>query len=751
MLALPGGKLLVAGRTNLNTASSGVLRINADGTQDPTFFRGPLPNLSSPQVTALLRQPDGKILVGGAFSTTGLGGSRRGFQPGHTLGVIRLLPDGQLDPSFNPVPALSALNGPSVLRLALQADGRILILGSFNSVGGYSRPLLARLWPNGVVDPEFSPAPATHPSHPGSVSALAVSAANEIFLGGDFQKIDGLSRTNFVRLNGGPLQAIPAGPTLVSVPARIVASAGTNLTLTVEPAGSGPFQYQWRRNARAGSAEFSDIAGATHAILTLPNIRVEDSGLFQVAVVNPGGAVFSTYITVLIEPNPVVPGTVDRSWAAQEFVRGVSAVNPDGSVYGAQLNGITRHFEDGTGDAEFVTPPDLVRPDNFVDNGITALLRQPDGKLLVVGRLSTEGGPCNVAGNTCFEPKRGLARLLPDGGYDPGFIQTNAFSGAAQQKPSALGRQNNGKILVAGTFENFCGRTVTGLVRFGATGAFDDSFDVEFLSDLLNPARTLPGTVVTLLILPEDRMYVGGGFTRVQGVARSGVARLHADGSLDTDFNPPVMANVSLGQAGSLTFYGLGPVTPEGGVYIFGRFQWELNGPIYSALRLRADGSVDDSFKITTDFAINTGAVQSDGKLIITGQFTVLNGQPRAGFARLKRDGSTDATFTPGSGFAVGVPLTLLPDSKLLAGGVRYFAGEGVEPATARLAFALTPEGLRLTWSAGFRLQSTTSLAPPSWQNLGAPSPFTVPLGGGGAFYRVVPAPIVGKRAGFPD
>lgn len=64
---------------------------------DPAFYRGILPNYSAPRVLGLLRQPDGKILVAGAF-TKSEGLATLG------LGVLRLLPDGQLDPEFNPAP-----------------------------------------------------------------------------------------------------------------------------------------------------------------------------------------------------------------------------------------------------------------------------------------------------------------------------------------------------------------------------------------------------------------------------------------------------------------------------------------------------------------------------------------------------------------------------------------------------------------------------------------------------------------------
>jgi len=37
-------------------------------------------------------------------------------------------------------------------------NGRILIRGNFGNVGGFARPGVARLWPNGVVDPDFAKA-----------------------------------------------------------------------------------------------------------------------------------------------------------------------------------------------------------------------------------------------------------------------------------------------------------------------------------------------------------------------------------------------------------------------------------------------------------------------------------------------------------------------------------------------------------------------------------------------------------------
>src|SRR5438132_13945815 len=81
-------------------------------------------------VYVVVVQPDGKILIGGTFTTV--------------LGVVRnkiarLNPDGTLDTAFNP-----NSNG-TVFSIAVQADGKILAGGSFTSIGGQTGNRNARL------------------------------------------------------------------------------------------------------------------------------------------------------------------------------------------------------------------------------------------------------------------------------------------------------------------------------------------------------------------------------------------------------------------------------------------------------------------------------------------------------------------------------------------------------------------------------------------------------------------------------
>jgi hypothetical protein len=100
-------------------------RLLANGTPDTAFDPG-----ADGPVQSIVVQANGRILVGGAFTT--LGGQPRG-----RLG--RLHPDGTLDGTFR-----ADASGP-VHGLAVQADGRVLVGGNFQSLAGQTRGNVALL------------------------------------------------------------------------------------------------------------------------------------------------------------------------------------------------------------------------------------------------------------------------------------------------------------------------------------------------------------------------------------------------------------------------------------------------------------------------------------------------------------------------------------------------------------------------------------------------------------------------------
>jgi uncharacterized delta-60 repeat protein len=137
----PDGKILVGGNfTQYNgTARNRLVRLNTDGSLDTTFSIGTGFNAS---VWSVVVQPDNKILVAGQF-TSHSGDSR--------AGVIRLTSTGSIDTTFANISPVNNI----VYQVALQSDGKILMGGIFSTVSGLTCGGIARLTSTGIIDNTF--------------------------------------------------------------------------------------------------------------------------------------------------------------------------------------------------------------------------------------------------------------------------------------------------------------------------------------------------------------------------------------------------------------------------------------------------------------------------------------------------------------------------------------------------------------------------------------------------------------------
>jgi uncharacterized delta-60 repeat protein len=151
--------------------------MNPDGTVDSNFHSGTGANNA---VRSLLVQADGRILVGGSFTTL-VGQSRNR--------IGRLNADGTIDTTFNP-----GANG-LIDTMAIQADGKILAAGSFTTMGGQNLTNIARLNVNGTPDTAFSPGAN------GQINFIIVQPDGKILVGGNFTTLGEQSRNYLGRLN----------------------------------------------------------------------------------------------------------------------------------------------------------------------------------------------------------------------------------------------------------------------------------------------------------------------------------------------------------------------------------------------------------------------------------------------------------------------------------------------------------------------------------------------------------------------
>lgn len=181
----PDGKILLAGRhtTFDGTLKGNLIRMNAEnGTLDETFHLETAPLV--PDIYSIALQTDGKILIGGEF--TSFGGVIRNH-------IARLNTNGTIDPTFDP--GTGADN--DVNRIVVQSDGKILIIGDFTSYAGVARNHIARLNPDGTLDTTFDPGTAANKN----LYSIALQTDGKILIGGSFSTYKNTSINCIARLN----------------------------------------------------------------------------------------------------------------------------------------------------------------------------------------------------------------------------------------------------------------------------------------------------------------------------------------------------------------------------------------------------------------------------------------------------------------------------------------------------------------------------------------------------------------------
>lgn len=84
-------------------------------------------------------------------------------------------------------------------------------------------------------------------------------------------------------------------PTVFTAPANQTVVVGSRLSLSVTPAGTVPFTFQWLRNG-------VPVAGATSNVLTFDPAKLTDSGSYSVRISNVAGSITSSAAEVTVNP-----------------------------------------------------------------------------------------------------------------------------------------------------------------------------------------------------------------------------------------------------------------------------------------------------------------------------------------------------------------------------------------------------------------------------------------------------------------
>ncbi len=759
VLALqPDGRVLVGGSNLEAGGNRGLVRLNRDGSLDPSFmtrrgFSHVSPNATNTgSLMGLVPQQDGKVVVVGGFTS---------FNEVPRHSILRLRSDGSLDEDFNPaswlwtaegvgeravfvsavaagtggrlyLAAISGGSGEPIVRsvvcidpdgskvasfqitpvatdvpssLAVQPDGRVVVGGP----GG-----IARLKAGGGVDEPFETEPQSNLIL--SRRKVMLTEDGHIAVAGVSAPVQPFAKLGLARLFGATVKPFPA--VVLHPPQGQQVVAGAQILLSVAASAHPPADIQWYRDG-------TPLSGQTRRSLLIKKAAPTDAGFYHAVLSNPAGQTSTEAAFVPVASAPTLPGSVDLTFDPEEI-------------------------------------PDVVRIHT------RDLAPLPNGGVVVARYVKFASG----------QETSEIVRFDASGRIDPDFRVTVAqatnvfpFIPRTSTLLTRIQLQPDGKMLVLGEFDSIAGVNRGKFVRLHADGSLDEAFNPVF-----GPVSSfLPALIVSFDIDSVSRILVSGRFISVNGTARTNVARLFPDGSLDADFDP------------MLLFTGLtdaGRTAPMSSVQVLKNGNVLTGGTVQGFIQVRADGTLDEAFgrqprgstgaqrsaeqangsllvRVGTltignqqrqDFALfspngllvtsfdpkvdgHTGgfAVGDDDKVFLGGTFRAVNGVPREGLARLWPDGSLDLDFDPGTG-VVESPSTgvwqVVPtsDGKLWVGGgfdrfngfrrqgiVRLHGGEVLRLRSARLANDRLTFKARTRPNTSYQLEFREALTHGEW------------------------------------
>ena len=353
------GKIIMGGGFTLfnGFTRNRLLRLNPDGTEDTSFYSNLGTGFNGLILFDSIKiQSDGKILVGGTFNI---------FNGNTRNGLVRLNSDGTEDTSFYTNLGTGFIG--FIYSICLQADGKILVGGSFNSFNGNTRNRIVRLNPDGTEDTSFYTSvtsTGTGNAFNSVVYFIREQIDGRILVSGNYLSFNGGTRRRLVRLNPSGLED---------------SSFYTNLS----PLGSG-----------FNAAVYGIAIQNDGKIIITGDFNVLDSSLRDKIVrLNSNGSEDTQFYTN-------VTSTGDGS-GFQNGGTSRASIQTDGKIIvggsftdfndngGFNRNRILRLNPDGTEDSSFYTP---ISPGFDIPGDIYSSEIQPDGKILLGGDFTTFAG-----------------------------------------------------------------------------------------------------------------------------------------------------------------------------------------------------------------------------------------------------------------------------------------------------------------------------------------------------------------------
>jgi uncharacterized delta-60 repeat protein len=626
------GKVVVVGRTGFggpfdNSFEFAVARYNPNGTLDTSFSGDGKQRASfgdSDVAKGVAVQGDGKIVA--------VGNNCNG-NPDTTcdFALARFNSDGSLDTSFSGDGKQTADLGHIDIADAarLQADGKIVAVGSVSEIQSAPDFALARFDSNGSLDTTFS---------------------------GDGKQTTEVGSSND-RAHGVAIQAdgkiVAAGESLGGSDFDFaLARYNPNGTLDTSFSGDG------KQTTDSGGSE------AAHGVKVQADgklVTVGDAdGDFALARYNPNGSLDTTFSGDGKQTTDFAGGRGGRAVTLQadNKIVAVGVAGGNGSSFA-----LARYNSNGSLDTAFSGDGKQTTSFGGYLDGAVAVAIQANGRIVAVGHAGASG------------PDFAITRYNPNGSLDTTFSSdgklTTDFGG--NDGASAVAIQANGKIVAVGRSTAGLG---VALARYNPNGSLDTTFsgDGKQTTDLGGFGQGANGVAIQA----DGKIVVVASACSMNTCGDFALARYNPNGTLDTSFSGDGKQTTSFGDAADGAT-GVA-IQTDGRIIAVGS-----GGPDFgdfALARYNPNGSLDTSFsgdgKQMTDFggsdAANAVALHGSKIVLVGGGSLGGTGGTKFALARYNPNGSLDTSFsgdgkqlTDAGNVANGV--VIQPDGKIVAAG----------------------------------------------------------------------------------
>lgn len=530
------GKIIVGGGFGSYNGGlvSSLIKLNFDGSVNTTFVAKSF----SSNVDTLIFTPDNNYLVGGNFNTYD-GLSSNGIVsinalPVPVFNIVYIVYNGvnYVGLKSNDVYTTSGTYSAGTLSLNSSNGSSVSITGfaKYNYINGGSSSLNTINWINGQTQ-ELS-----------FTNTNSTIAFTNGYTGEKFRLLlnpvsEGVSTItwpeNVLWSNNSPL-VLPS----------VVSSPNIDSTFTIGTGfNSNPRNIDIQSDGKiVVGGEFTTYNSITRNRIARLNTNGTDDSTFSIGT---GFDSFVTFLKIQSDQKVVVVGNfsayngTSRTRIARLNTNGsndttfttgsglnstpnVIEIQSDGkiiiggffTVYNtSNANRIVRLNSDGTIDTTFITGTGF-------NSEVYGLAVQSDGKILVGGAFTEYNGVSNNR----------IVRLNPDGSIDTSFNIGTGFNGRVE----TVLVEPSGKIIVGGHFKTYNDTSANRIIRLNSDGSIDTSFNTGTGFD---PSANIGVTQIKRIKRSSTgKLFVIGSFTAYNGTQCVNFAIINSDGSLSATF-----------------------------------------------------------------------------------------------------------------------------------------------------------------------------------------------------------------------